>query len=100
MLLNIGQPQLGRELLTTLLAEVTGIVNNRPITIISSDIDQPTPLTSAMLLTMKKRPLVALPGEFLKPDLYARQYWRRARQYLADQFWLRWRQEYLQNLQA
>ena len=98
-LLDIGQSQLDHELLTTLLAEVTGIVNNRPITAISSDIDQPTPLTPAMLLTMKKRPLLAPPGEFLKPDLYARQYWRRA-QYLADQFWLRWRQEYLQTLQV
>ena len=99
MLLNIGRSQLDHELLVTLLAEVTGIVNNRPITAISSDIDQPSPLTPAMLLTMKKRPLGPPPGVFVAQDLYAKQYWRRA-QYLADQFWLRWRHEFLQNLQV
>ena len=99
MLLNIGRSQLDHELLATLLAEVTGIVNNRPITAISSDIDQPSPLTPAMLLTMKKRPLGPPPGVFVAQDLYAKQYWRRA-QYLADQFWLRWRHEFLQNLQV
>ncbi len=74
MLLNIGRSQLDHELLVTLMAEVTGIVNNRPITAIPSDVDQPTPLTPATLLTMKKRPLVAPPGNFTRPDLYARQY--------------------------
>ncbi len=52
-----------------------------------------------MLLTTKKRPLAPPPGKFTAEDLYTRQYWRKA-QYLADQFWLRWRQEYLQNLQV
>ena len=28
-------------------------------------------------------------------DLYSRRHWRRA-QYLADQFWIRWRREHLQ----
>ena len=70
MLLNIGRSQLDHELLVTLMAEVTGIVNNRPITAIPSDIDQPTPLTPATLLTMKKRPLVAPPVNFTRPDLY------------------------------
>ena len=99
MLLNIGSSQLDHELLVTLMAEVAGIVNNRPLTAISTDIDQPSPLTPAMLLTTKKRPLSPPPGKFVEQDLYARQYWRKA-QYLADQFWLRWRQEYLQNLQV
>ena len=99
MLLNIGSSQLDHELLVTLMAEVAGIVNNRPISAIPTDIDQPSPLTPFMLLTTKKRPLAPPPGRFVAQDLYARQYWRRV-QYLADQFWLRWRQEYLQNLQV
>ena len=41
MLLNIGSSQLDHDLLVTLIAEVTGIVNNRPLTAISTDIDQP-----------------------------------------------------------
>ena len=72
MLLNIGRSQLDHELLVTLLAEVTGIVNNRPITAISSDIDQPSPLTPAMLLTMNKRPLGPPPGVFVAQDLDAK----------------------------
>lgn len=98
MLLNIGSLQLDHELLVTLMAEVTAIVNDRPITVISTDIDQPSPLTPSMLLTTKKRLLAPPPGKFVAQDLYARQYCRRT-QYLANQFWVQWRQEYLQNLQ-
>ena len=98
MLLEIGRAQLTHELLVTLMAEVTGIVNSRPIATIPSDIDEPQPLNPAMLLTMKTRPLAPTPGHFVRQDLYARNWWRKA-QYLADQFWVRWRKEYLQNLQ-
>ena len=99
MLMQIGGQQLTHELLTTLMAEVTEIVNFRPIGIIPSDIEEPQPLTLAMLLTIKTRPLTASPGEFDPQDLYSRKRWRRS-QYLADQFWLRWRREYIQNLQV
>ena len=99
MLMQIGGQQLTHELLTTLMAEVTGIVNSRPIGIIPSDIEEPQPLTPAMLLTMKTRPLTAPPGEFHPQDMYSRKRWRRS-QYLTDQFWLRWRREYIQNLQV
>ena len=98
MLTQIGSSQLTHELLSTLMAEVTGIVNSRPISCIPSDIDDAQPLSPAMLLTMKTRPLTPPPGDFVPEDLYARQWWRRA-QYLADQFWIRWRREYLQNQQ-
>lgn len=98
VLLEIGCPQLSHELLVTLMAEVTGIVNGRPITLIPSDVDEPHPLTPAMLLSMKTRPLAPAPGRFVQQDLYTRNWWRKA-QYLADQFWVRWKKEYLQNLQ-
>ena len=52
-----------------------------------------------MLLTMKTRPPGPPPGDFTPPDLYANRRWRRV-QYLADQFWSRWRREYLQSLQV
>jgi len=98
MLLGIGRAQLTHELLVTLMAEVTGIVNSRPISAVPSDIHEPQPPTPAMLLTMKTRPLAPHPGNFVPQELYARNWWRRA-QYLADQFWVRWKREYLQNLQ-
>ena len=89
---------LTHELLSTFMAEVTAIVNARPIAALPSDVDDPQPLSPAMLLTMKARPFGPPPGEFIPDDLYARQRWRRV-QYLADQFWAKWRREYLQNLQ-
>ena len=36
------------------------------------------------------------PGKFLRPDLYCRRRWRRV-QYIANEFWSRWRKEYLQS---
>ena len=62
MLLEIGPRQLTHELLVTLMAEVSAIVNARPIATIPSDIEEPQPLTPAMLLTLKTRPLGPLPG--------------------------------------
>ena len=78
MLLELGKPQLTHELLVTLLAEVSAIVNARPISTIPSDVDDPQPLSPAMLLTLKSRPLLPPPGNFIPQDLYARRRWKRA----------------------
>ena len=99
MFLELGRSQLTHELLVTLMTEVTAIVNARPLTTVPSDADEPQPLSPAMLLTMKTRPLASPPGVFVPADLYSRRRWRRV-QYLADQFWVRWRREYLQSLQS
>lgn len=99
MFLELGGSQLTHELLVTLMAEETAIVNARPITTVPSDTDEPQPLSPAILLTIKTRPLGSPPGEFVPADLYSRRRWRRA-QYLADHFWVRWRREYVQTLQG
>lgn len=100
MFADLGRAQLTHKILVTLMAEVAAIVNARPIATIPSDTsDDPQPLSPSMILTMKSRPLGPPPGEFLPADLYVRRRWRRV-QYLADQFWTRWRREYLQSLQA
>ena len=98
MFAELGTSQLIHEILVTLMAEVAAIVNARPIAAIPSDVDEPQPLSPAILLTLKTRPLGPPPGKFVPTDLYARRRWRRV-QYLADQFWLRWKREYLQSLQ-
>ena len=98
MFAELGSAQLTHELLVTLMAEVTAIVNARPIALVPTDVDEPQPLSPSMLLTMKTRPAGTSPGVFVPTDLYARRRWRRV-QYLADQFWLRWRREYLQSMQ-
>lgn len=85
--------------LRTLLYEVMAIVNSRPLSIEHlSDPTGPEPLTPNHILTMKSTIVQPPPGEFMKEDLYLQKRWRRV-QYLANEFWIRWRKEYLLNLQ-
>ena len=48
---------------------------------------------------MKTKILPPPPGNFVHEDVYARKRWRRV-QYLAEQFWSRWRKEYLLDINA
>ncbi|XP_028327214.1 uncharacterized protein LOC114478373 [Gouania willdenowi] len=85
--------------LRTYLCEVMAIVNSRPITPhLLNDPIGPQPLTPNLLLTMKSSIILPPPGDFVKEDLYLRKRWRRV-QYLANEFWHRWRKEYLLSLQ-
>lgn len=47
---------------------------------------------------MKDETYSLLPGTVDEPNLYSRKRWRRV-QFIAQQFWSRWKKEYLQNLQ-
>ncbi|XP_023816942.1 uncharacterized protein LOC111948389 [Oryzias latipes] len=85
--------------LRTFFYEVMAVVNSRPLT--TEHLNDPNtlePLTPNHILTMKSTILMPPPGEFVKEDLYLQKRWRRV-QYLANQFWTRWRKEYLLNLQ-
>ena len=95
MVMDNGSSRLTYELLTTLMAEVTGILKTCPISAIPSDTDEPQPLTPNTLLTMMARPLASHPGNFTLLVLYGLRRWRRT-QYLADQFWIQLRTEFLQ----
>lgn len=46
---------------------------------------------------MKSSVTLPPPGTFVKEDLYAKKRWRQV-QYLCEQFWSRWRTEYLANI--
>ena len=63
-----------------------------------SDPTSPLPLSPIQLLTFKSDVVFPPPGDFQRCDLYCRKHWRRV-QYLANQFWHRWRVEYLATLQ-
>ena len=91
--------QIDDELLRTVMAEAEAIVNSRPLSYACmTDTDLVEPITPSQLLTLKQKVVLPLPGNFSRPDLYVRQRWRRV-QYLADQFWTRWRREFLPTLQ-
>ena len=85
--------------LITLMIEVEGILNSRPLTV--ETINDPTsfqPLSPINLLTIKSKILSPPPGKFLKPDVYSKRCWRRI-QDIANEFCSCWRKEYLQSLQ-
>ncbi|KAL4008860.1 hypothetical protein ACER0C_002712 [Sarotherodon galilaeus] len=85
--------------LRTFLYEVMAIINSRPLT--TEHLNDPTslePLTPNHILLMKSNIILPPPGQFVSQDLYLRKRWRQV-QFLANEFWTRWRREYLLNLQ-
>lgn len=74
MLTQIGSSQLTHKLLTTLMEEVTSVVNSRPLMAVPSNMDDPRPLTTATLMSMKERPLTSRLGKFTPEELYARRW--------------------------
>lgn len=88
--------RLTHEVLSTLMAEITAIINARPLLPVSTDPHQPFILSPAMLLTQKSG-VPPPPGDFTDKDLFTKQ-WRQV-QALANQFWARWSKEYLPSLQ-
>ncbi|XP_077974180.1 uncharacterized protein LOC120329794 [Styela clava] len=88
---------LSDEALSTLMCECESIINGRPITTVSSDVNDLTPLSPNLLLLLKQEPVLP-PGLFEQKDVYSRKRWKQV-QYLADIFWQRWRKEYLPLLQ-
>ena len=87
------------EALRTFFYEAMAIVNSRPLTVESlNDPLAAEPLTPNHLLTMKSKIILPPPGNFQKTDIYCRKRWRRV-QHLANEFWNRWKREYLPTLQ-
>ena len=93
----LAQQMLDDEGLVTLMTLVESIIKSRPITKLSSDPQDATPLTLNHLLLLRSGPATP-PGLFVKQDLY-RKRWQQV-QYMADIFWKRWLREYLPSLQV
>lgn len=84
--------------LRTFLYAVMAIINSRPLSAeYLNDPAGPQPLTPNHILTMKST-IIQPPGKFQKEDLYLQRRWRTV-QYLANEFWIRWRKVNLLNLQ-
>ena len=85
------------ESLRTLMCEAESILNNRPLTYLSDDPRDMRPLTpNNILLLQSESP--GPPGEFEGNESQYRQRWKKV-QALAEEFWKRWRKEYLLLLQ-
>lgn len=84
--------------LRTLFYEAMSIINGRPLNVNTiNDPKSPEPLTPNHLILMKSKVALPPPGKFIQEDLYARKRGRRV-QYLTEQFWSRWKREYLLNI--
>ena len=90
--------RLDDESLQILMCEVESIIKSRPLTVISSHVKDPYPLSPNQILTMKTSIVLPPPGKFQRNNVYMRRRWRRV-QYLCNLFWSRWKWEYLPTLQ-
>ena len=97
-LFRVHGTSLNEEALCTFMADATGILNSRPLTVDNLNSPCSVPLSPNNLLAMKTRVILPPPGNFPIADIYSRKYWPRV-QHLANKVWKRWCKEYLQNQQ-
>ena len=91
---------LNEESFSTVLCEVECVINSRPLTVeCLYKSDGLKPISPNMLLTTKSKIVRPPPGVFDTPVLYSRRHWKRV-QHLVEEFWTRWRKEFLQSLQV
>ncbi|XP_026110661.1 uncharacterized protein LOC113084551 isoform X2 [Carassius auratus] len=86
------------EVLRTVLIEVEGILNSKPLGYVSTDVADADPVTPNLLLMGRLDP--SLPqAVYAESELLSRRRWRHT-QVLADQFWSHFIRHYLPTLQA
>lgn len=93
----LKKARLTDETLATVFCEVEAIVNSRPLTSVSTDVNDLEALTPAHLLLLRTSSTLP-PGIFIERDSYVSKRWRHV-QYLVNEFWSRWIREYLPTLQ-
>lgn len=96
VLVGLPECKLSDDMLNTLFCEVEYIINGRPITKLSEDVHDPSPLTPNHLLLMREAHTLA-PGEFDQKDMYKRRW--KCVQHLANWFWRKWLKFYIPELQ-
>lgn len=98
-LLEKNGSQLNDEALETFMCEAEAVINSRPLT--TDNTTSPVSseaLTPNHLLTTKTKVILPPPGAFQAADQYSRKQWRRV-QHFTNEFWTRWRKEFLHALQ-
>ena len=96
-----GNRTLSYDEFTTVIAEAADVVNSTPLWAVSANPNDPMPLTPNDLLRPRDGELRAFPEEYSEQDLfrYGRLRYRKV-QYLINEFWSRWKDEYVQTLTA
>lgn len=94
---SVQNRDMTHDVLITVMTEVCAIVNARPIVLVTTDGNEPEILNPASLLTMKID--FSTPGfDYLDiKDIYKSEW--KCVQFIAERFWKRWREEFLQQLQ-
>ena len=90
------QVRLTNEILETIFCEVESVINSRPLTKLTDDPSDLSPLTPNHLLILREGGNLP-PGRFKAEDMYHR-CWRHV-QHMANQFWQKWIKTYLPELQ-
>lgn len=93
----VGNANLTYEEFSTVLAQIEAILNSRPLSPLSSDPMDFTPLTPGHFLL--GRPLTAPPAEDVKDTNLSRLSRYRRMEQLRQHFWRRWSREYISELQ-
>ena len=79
--------------------KVGAILNSQPMKNEAiNDVQSQVSLFPSNLLTVKWRVVMIPPGSFGPTNAYYRKRWRRT-QYIINEFWARWRKEFIQTLQ-
>ncbi|XP_069109452.1 uncharacterized protein [Argopecten irradians] len=96
---NLTSRNLTHEVLVTLMAEVSAIMNSRPVAGISTDPEAPHIMSPATLLTQKTSSEAMYDcADLDTKDMY-REQWKRVK-LLSEMFLRRWKDGYLQSLQT
>ncbi|XP_049330100.1 uncharacterized protein LOC111189521 [Astyanax mexicanus] len=93
----VGAQVVSEDVLLTVLVEVEGILNSKPLGYVSSDIADPDPVTPNMLLMGRRD--ASLPQVCYALDSLTKRRWRHS-QMMADHFWSQFTRNYLPSLQV
>ncbi|XP_050293842.1 uncharacterized protein LOC126734313 [Anthonomus grandis grandis] len=94
----MGDSKLSYEDLSTVIIQIEGVLNSRPISPLSTDPQDPTPLTPGHFLVGK--PLTAIPEPVYTEVAENRLNKYQSLQAMIQHFWKRWSLEYISELQS
>ncbi|KAL0151615.1 hypothetical protein M9458_051478 [Cirrhinus mrigala] len=92
-----GNQPLPEDVLHTVLVEIEGILNSKPLGYVSSDVADVDPVTPNFLLMGRRD--ASLPQVVYTPEPLSKRRWRHA-QTVVDHFWAYFTRHYLPNLQS